>query len=507
GASLGVLPGLGEKLREAASAGLGQLAAEWDSLEELARELRAALVDDPPATIREGGMFREGVGPELDRLRRAAREGKSWLSSYEASERGRTGLPVKVGFNKVFGFYLELSKRHSDQAPIEYTRKQTLVSAERYITPELKKIEEEVLGAEAKARDLEFLMFGRLRARAGSEAQRILAAADRVAALDALASLAEVADKRGYVRPAVDESGSIHIAEGRHPVMEADPAAPPFVPNDLEIGEERQILILTGPNMAGKSTYLRQSALIVLMAQMGGFVPARSARIGRVDRVFTRVGAQDRLLEGQSTFMVEMVETAAILREATSRSFVVLDEVGRGTSTYDGVSIAWAVVEHLHNAGGGRPRTLFATHYHELAELAKSLPRVRNLTVEVREWGDEVVFLRKVAEGSCDRSYGIHVGRLAGLPPQVVARARELLAGFEAAGGNGPRGSRGRPRSGRGEAPQLPLFAAPPSPVEEALRGLSPDVMTPRQALESLYRLKSLLEGGHIPIEDPDRFG
>ncbi|MBI3024705.1 MAG: DNA mismatch repair protein MutS, partial [Candidatus Tectomicrobia bacterium] len=483
GSSLGALPALGGRLAEARSAMLSDLAGEWDPLEALAAELRAAIVDDPPAAIREGGMFRDGVDPELDRLRLAAREGKSWLSAYEARERERTGLPLKVGFNRVFGYYLELSKRFSEQVPPGYTRKQTLVSAERYITPDLKKIEEDVLGAEEKAKELEFLLFGRLRARVGADSKCILAAADRVARLDALASLAEAADKRGYVRPAVDEGEGIEITEGRHPVMEADPAAPSFVPNDLDIGGERQILILTG---------------------MGSFVPARSARIGRVDRVFTRVGAHDRLLEGQSTFMVEMVETAAILREATPRSFVVLDEVGRGTSTYDGVSIAWAVVEHLHNEERCRPRTLFATHYHELAELAKELPRVRNLTVEVREWGEEVVFLRKVAEGSCDRSYGIHVGRLAGLPPRVIARARELLAGFEtAAGAEGV--PRGRPRAGKGAGPQLPLFGGAPSPVEEALRELAPDGMSPREALEALYALKSLLGGGRI--EDRERFG
>ena len=506
GSSLGALPALGGRLAEAESALLGGLAGEWDPLEELAAELRAAIVDDPPAAIREGGMFRDGVDPELDRLRLAAREGKSWLSAYEARERERTGLPLRVGFNRVFGYYLELSKRFSEQVPPEYTRKQTLVSAERYITPELKKIEEDVLGAEEKAKELEFLLFGRLRARVGAGSKRILAAADRVARLDALASLAEVAEGRGYVRPVVDEGETIRITEGRHPVMEADPAAPSFVPNDLEVGGERQILILTGPNMSGKSTYLRQSALIVLMAQLGSFVPARAARIGRVDRVFTRVGAHDRLLEGQSTFMVEMVETAAILREATPRSFVVLDEVGRGTSTYDGVSIAWAVVEHLHNAERCRPRTLFATHYHELAELAKELPRVRNLTVEVREWGEEVVFLRKVVEGSCDRSYGIHVGRLAGLPPQVIARARELLAGFEAAAGAEPQGmASGRPRAGKGAGSQLPLFGGGPSPVEEALREIAPDGMSPREALEALYTLKAMLPGGRI--EDRERLG
>ena len=507
GASLAALPALSRCLEEGRSAELADIAAGWDSVEEVAAELKAAVVEDPPASIREGGMFRDGVDPELDRLRRAGREGKSWLASYEARERERTGLPVKVGFNRVFGFYLELTKRFSERVPPEYTRKQTLVSAERYITPELKRIEEEVLGAEEKAKEVEFLLFGRLRARVAAQSRRILAAADRVARLDALASLAEVAAGRGYVRPVVDDGEGIEIAEGRHPVMEADPAGSAFVPNDLDIGGERQILIVTGPNMAGKSTFLRQSALIVLMAQMGSFVPARSARIGRVDRVFTRVGAHDRLLEGQSTFMVEMLETAAILREATPRSLVVLDEVGRGTSTYDGVSIAWAVVEYLHDEASRRARTLFATHYHELAELARELPRVHNLTVEVREWGDEVLFLRKVVEGSCDRSYGIHVGRLAGLPPQVIARAKALLAGLEGASQEkgGPT-RRGGPRAGNPASPQLPLFGAGPSPAEEALERVDPDAMTPRQALEKFYELRALLkkrEGrGESGVED-----
>ena len=300
-----------------------------------------------------------------------------------------------------------------------------------------------------------------------------------------------------YVRPEVNEGDEIEIIEGRHPIMDADPALATFVPNDLRIGGSAQILIVTGPNMSGKSTFLRQSALIILMAQMGSFVPARLARIGLVDRVFTRVGAHDRLLEGQSTFMVEMVETATILREATRRSFVVLDEVGRGTSTYDGVSIAWAVVEYLHEAEAHRARTLFATHYHELAEIAKNFPRVGNLTVEVRESGDEVVFLRKVVAGSSDRSYGIHVGRLAGLPPEVLARARELLAELEGAGLRLREAAGGEKRDGRSERlpdPQLSLFGSAPHPLVEALEGLTPDRLSPRGALDKLYELKEIFD-------------
>ena len=505
GNSLAALPALREALDDSRSAFLADIRDEWDSMEDLSKELCDSLQESPPLTIREGGMIRDGMDPELDRLRDASREGKSWIESYVMKERERTGLPLKVGFNRVFGFYLELSKRYSDDAPIEYTRKQTLVSAERYVTPELKKIEDDVLGAEEKAKELEYLLFGRLRACVASESRRILQAADRVGRLDAAASMAELAFLRGYVRPEIDEGEGIEIIEGRHPVMEAYLAAA-FVPNDLRIGGERQILIVTGPNMAGKSTFLRQAALTILMAQMGSFVPAKSARIGLVDRVFTRVGAHDRLLEGQSTFMVEMIETATILREATSRSFVVLDEVGRGTSTYDGVSIAWSVVEYLHESPEHRARTLFATHYHELAELTKLWPRVSNLTVEVREWGDEVVFLRKVSEGSSDRSYGIHVGRLAGLPDEVIRRAREILAGLES-GENSPvarpRTSVGR-KSGGPTENQLPLFEDVSSAIVAELSRIDPDRLNPREALDLLYDLSARAKGrGNNSLIEP----
>ena len=377
---------------------------------------------------------------------------------------------------------------------MEYARKQTLVSAERYITSELKKMEEDILGAEEKSHQLEFMLFGRLRAKISKHAKRILGAAERIALLDAVLSLALVARKFGYVRPQILDSTDIEIIEGRHPVMEVENPGVSFVPNDLSINDERRILIITGPNMAGKSTYLRQSALIILMAQIGGFVPAKSARIGLVDRVFTRVGAHDRLLEGQSTFMVEMVETATILRESTQRSFIVLDEVGRGTSTYDGVSIAWSIVEYLHKEVRHRARTLFATHYHELAELSKELDCVKNLTVEVREWGDEIVFLRKVADGSCDRSYGIQVGRLAGLPEEVIDRAKSLLSKFENAETmSHPNREESNLNNNRGNG-QLPLFARADSKVEKLLNDLDPDSMTPRQALDALYELRKLTE-------------
>ena len=494
GASLAMLPQVRKAIAEAGARLFRAAAAEWDSLEDAAAELRSAIVDDPPASIREGGIFRDDYDRELAQVRRAQREGDTWLKNYEDGEKQRTGLPLKVGFNRVFGYYLEISKRFSDKAPLEYARRQTLVSAERYVTPELKKMEEDILGAEAKSHQIEFMLFGRLRAKISKQAKRILDAAERIALLDAVLSLAVVARKHGYVRPLITNSPHLEIIEGRHPVMEAEHPDLPFVPNDLSIGGDRQILIITGPNMAGKSTYLRQSALIVLMAQIGSFVPARSAEIGLVDRVFTRVGAHDRLLEGQSTFMVEMVETATILREATPRSFIVLDEVGRGTSTYDGVSIAWSIVEYLHGEAAHRARTLFATHYHELADLAKELARVKNLTVEVREWGDEVVFLRKVAEGSCDRSYGIHVGRLAGLPDEVISRARAMLSQFESAetGSHHPDGDDSFLESNRRNG-QISLFSREKTQVEKALESLDPDAMTPRQALEALYELRKSL--------------
>ena len=496
GASLAMLPEVCEAITGMDSELFRSVLSGWDFLEDVTLELESAIVDDPPVSIREGGIFRADYDQELSQLRRAQQEGDKWLKNYESKEKERTGLPLKIGFNRIFGYYLEITKRFSEQAPTEYTRKQTLVSAERYITSELKKMEEDILGAEEKDHHLEFMLFGRLRAQISKQAKRILAAAERIAILDAVLSLALVARKYGYVRPQIMDSRDLEIIEGRHPVMEAENPGLSFVPNDLSIRDDRRILIITGPNMAGKSTYLRQSALIILMAQIGSFVPAKSAKIGLVDRVFTRVGAQDRLLEGQSTFMVEMVETATILRESTQKSFIVLDEVGRGTSTFDGVSIAWSIVEYLHNEVRHSARTLFATHYHELAELSQELTCVKNLTVEVREWGDEIVFLRKVVDGSCDRSYGIQVGRLAGLPEEVIDRAKTLLSKFESAEAMSRYGGEKSFLENRREKGQLPLFLRAESQVEEVLKDLDPDSMTPRQALEALYELRKTMESG-----------
>jgi len=442
-------------------------------------------------------MIADGVSADLDRLREVRAGGKSWIAKFQSSEAARTGIPfLKVGYNKVFGYYIEVTRPNLANVPPEYERKQTLVNAERFVTPELKERESEVLGAEEKIVALEYELFCRLRDSVAKDLAAILEAGARVGDLDALASLAEVAAARGYVRPEVDDGLAVEIAEGRHPVLEAAMEPGTFVPNDVHLdADSRRILIVTGPNMAGKSTYIRQAALLVAMAQMGSFVPARSARIGLVDRLFARVGASDDLARGRSTFMVEMVETARVLRTATRRSLVVLDEVGRGTSTYDGVSIAWAVTEHIHDAPRLGCRTLFATHYHELAAIADELPMVANVSVAVREWGDEITFLYKIVPGGADRSYGIHVARLAGVPVEVVDRARQILALLEESGEKPAREARLR-RARPAEEPadvQMTLFVPQESKVEEALAALRLENLTPVQALVKLEELKRLL--------------
>jgi DNA mismatch repair protein MutS len=473
---------------------LAELASGIEDFTELAAEIARTIVDDPPATLKDGGFVRPGASAELDELVAVARDGKGWILRLEQEERRKTGIgSLKIRYNKVFGYYIEVTQANLDRVPSEYIRKQTLAGVERFITPELKEMEARVLGAEERRLALEREIFEALRTRAGLDAPRLLATASRVADLDALASLAEVAERQRYVRPAVDDGDRIEIVEGRHPVVEAMGLAEGFVPNDLGTDcAENQILLITGPNMAGKSTVLRQTALTVLLAQMGSFVPAARARVGIVDRIFTRVGARDDLARGRSTFMVEMTETAQILHHATRRSLVVLDEIGRGTSTFDGVSIAWAVVEYLHDRIGAR--TLFATHYHELTELAETKERVRNFHIAVREWKEQVIFLRKLVPGGTNRSYGIQVGRLAGLPREVVERAREVLANLERA----TLDMSGRPILSRHEGAtppgQLSLFhPGAPSPVEEELRRLDLDHLTPLEALQVLYRLREML--------------
>jgi DNA mismatch repair protein MutS len=502
------LPALADLLEGRGAALLRESGARLRGLEALAAHLERAVAEEPPPTLREGGLVRRGYSAELDEIVAIADDGKAFIAALEAKEKARTGIgSLKVRFNKVFGYYLEVTKANLHLVPKDWDRRQTTVGGERFITPELKSFEEKVLTAEERRLALELKIFEELRQAVAAEAARIRTAADAVATSDALLSLARVAAERGYARPVVDASDVLEIVDGRHPVVEAvlpdGPAA--FVPNDVLVasrgGEECDahgcLLVITGPNMAGKSTVMRQAALVTLLAQMGSFVPARRARVGLVDRIFTRVGASDDLARGRSTFMVEMTETAAILHNATRRSLVVLDEIGRGTSTFDGVSIAWAVAEHLHDAKGCR--TLFATHYHELQDLARERPTVRNLTVAVREVGDRVVFLRKLVQGGASRSYGIEVAKLAGLPAEVLARAREILKNLESMevdeGGHAAL-ARGRRRRGEPTS-QLGLFGVPADPVAEelakALRALDIDGLRPLDALNLLAEWRKKL--------------
>ncbi len=462
-------------------------AALWDTCCDLCEELQHALVDRPPTAIGEEPSIREGVDSALDEWRALRDGGKDGIARIQAEERTRTGISsLKVGYNKVFGYFIEVSNSNSHLVPDDYQRRQTLAGAERYVTPSLKEYEERVLTAAERVEDRERELFEALRSRVASEIARLQSVARIIAELDVLASLAEVAQKEGYVRPELTDDFALEITAGRHPVVERMMPREKFIPNDVILSEDARIIILTGPNMAGKSTILRQIGLIVLMAQIGSFVPASRARIGVVDRLFTRVGASDNLVRGQSTFMVEMSETSAILHTASKRSLVLLDEIGRGTSTYDGISIAWSVSEHLHDVV--RCKTVFATHYHELTQLSDSLVAVRNYNVQVREVGDEVLFLHRLQPGGADRSYGIEVGRLAGLPPTVLKRARELLRLLEA--------EQIVPRSGHASrAPlvnmddQFALFGLMTHPVIQQLRRVEPNNMTPIQALEVLARL------------------
>lgn len=428
GNSLKMLPAIRMVLSEFHAPALVQLYDEMDALEDICQWIDTAVIDDPPITVHDGGIIKDGYFEEVDRLRAAKTDGKSWLAQIESSEREKTGIKnLRIKYNKVFGYYLEVTNSYKDLVPDYYTRKQTLTNAERYITPELKELEETILGAEDKLVQLEYELFRQLRERITGEVARIQKTAKAVAGLDVLISLAKVADSNHYCRPKLNETGQIDIRDGRHPVVEKMISNDLFIPNDtyLDNGKHR-ISIITGPNMAGKSTYMRQTALIVLMAQIGSFVPAAQAKIGLVDRIFTRVGASDDLASGQSTFMVEMNEVANILRNATANSLLILDEIGRGTSTFDGLSIAWAVVEHISNPKLLGAKTLFATHYHELTELEGKLDNVNNYCVAVKEKGDDIVFLRKIVKGGADRSYGIQVAKLAGVPDSVIQRAKEI---------------------------------------------------------------------------------
>ncbi len=480
----------GEARLHAALAGAGQPLARLVALlhphAELVELVAKSIVDDPPPTATEGGVIHEGFSPELDELRSSSRGARDYLANLESVERERTGIrSLKVGYNKVFGYYIEVSKPHLEHVPATYIRKQTLVGGERFYTPELKEYESLVLTAQERMSDLEASLFRQVCAQIGAGGAELIATASAIAQLDVLSALAEAAARYGYVRPELNDGDALTIEAGRHPVVERS-TGDPFVPNDVHLScRDAQLAVLTGPNMSGKSTYLRQAALIVLMAQVGSFVPARSASIGLVDRIFTRVGAHDDLARGRSTFLVEMMETAAILNQATPRSLLVLDEIGRGTSTYDGISIARAVAEFIHNPPRLGARTVFATHYHELTELARYLPRVRNLQMAVSDEGGQVVFLRQVIPGGADKSYGIHVARLAGLPRPVLQRAEEILAELEASRDHLPKGGRRR-----GPAPQLPLFPPHHELIEELSR-LDLDALTPLEALTKLYELQA----------------
>ncbi len=488
GRTLAVLPRLEPLLVNRRADRWRVLASRFDLCVELGDRLLTTLVDDCPLSARDGDIIRVGVNAELDELRGLARGGKQWIAEYQAREIERTGIPnIKVGFNKVFGYYLEITHAHSDKVPENYHRKQTIKAAERYITPELKEYEERVLSAEDRSRELEYELFLALREQAAAAAPRLAATAAVLAEADVLSALAFLAVEQGYCRPSILDEPVLVIREGRHPVLDVLEPTGTFVPNDARLGDDDQlgrVAIITGPNMAGKSTYIRQVALITMMAQMGSFVPAREATIGIADRVFARVGASDELARGQSTFMVEMTETARILNTATRRSLVILDEIGRGTSTYDGVSLAWSIVEYLHDTVGCR--TLFATHYHELTDLANSLERVQNLNVAVREWNDDVVFLHQIVAGAADKSYGIHVARLAGVPRQVNERAKEILAILE----DEHIDPQGRPKvarhNGSGGPLQLTLFGPADHPIVDKLRELDIDQIAPLEALTLL---------------------
>lgn len=460
-----------------------------DPCQDVVTLVSQAITDDPPAMLGAGGVIRQGFSAELDNIIAASRDAKAWVADLEKKEREQTGIRnLKVGFNKVFGYYLEVTKANADRVPEAYIRKQTLVNAERYITPELKEYEALILNAQERIVDLEGRIYQQVMEQIASAAGRLLAVARALAHLDVYAALAEVALMHRYVRPQLSSDDEVRVIAGRHPVVEVTQREEPFVPNDVHLSPEESILIITGPNMAGKSTYLRQVALIVLMAQIGSFVPADEARIGLVDRIFTRIGAQDEISAGQSTFMVEMVETANLLNHATSRSLLVLDEIGRGTSTYDGISIAWAVVEHIHNHPQLRCKTVFATHYHELTQLAEMLPHIRNYNVAVAEDKGKVVFLRRVEAGGADRSYGIHVAQLAGLPKPIIHRAEEILEELEE--------EARAPGSTRRtiEVRQLPLFAAS-NPLGEELKRLDVSTMTPLEAISKLYELQKKAKG------------
>ncbi len=493
--SLGILPEIKKMLEGSVALLLSRVCEELPDLSAVREVIDRAIQDEAPVNFKQGEVVRKGFDEKLDDLRELTTNARKYILGLQEKERRRTGIEkLRIGYNKVFGYYIEVSKANLKKVPPDYIRKQTLVNAERFVTEELKEKEAEILKADETAVRLEESLFKSVRSEVAEATSSIQTAARMIAEIDVLASFAEVACESDYVRPQVDGERRIEIVDGRHPVVEHFLGEEPFVPNDVTLNDENQLLVITGPNMAGKSTYLRQVALIVLLAQVGSFVPARSAAIGVVDKVFTRIGATDRVARGQSTFLVEMVETANILNNSTDRSLVLLDEVGRGTSTFDGLSIAWAVVEYLHDNERVRPLTLFATHYHQLTDLAAILPRVKNFNIQVKEYGDRIVFLRKIVEGGTDRSYGIQVAKLAGLPQTVLERAKEVLANIEEdeySVGEIPRIARGEHSPVAGEV-QLGLWDAE-TELMKRLRGLDLDNMTPVEAFEEIVSLKRLV--------------
>lgn len=492
--SLEQAQGVAGRFQEEFSASLlTRLVKGYPHLQSLYEKLIHDLVAEPPLTVREGGMIADGVHPELDELRGISRDGKGFIAALEQEERKRTGITsLKVRYNKVFGYYIEVTHTHKDKVPESYIRKQTLTNAERFITPELKDYESKVLGAEERIKNLEYEIFTGLKESAASGLDKIRQAAEVLGTLDVLAALAQVARDRSYCRPELCDEKILELKESRHPVLENTMGKDPFIPNDIQMdAEDQRLILITGPNMAGKSTVMRQAALAILLAQMGSYVPAKSARIGLADQLFTRIGASDDLSKGQSTFMVEMLETAHIIHSATAKSFIVLDEIGRGTSTYDGMSLAWAIAEFVAESIGCR--ALFATHYHELTDLSDQVSGVANFQVAVKEWNDEILFLRKLVPGGASRSYGIEVARLAGLPDGLLQRAREVITRLEQAEGQ----ALGQLPHPSGPKPQMGLFNGPASPHQEIIaeiQELKPDGLSPLDALQFLYHIKEKLK-------------
>ena len=489
-----ILPKIKEVTSKFKSWLLSSLAAGFDDLQDLFFLLDSSLKDSPPLALKEGGIIKAGYSTELDELRDIKGNATSWLAALEIREKKKTGISsLKVRFNKIFGYYIEVTKPNLHLVSPEYIRKQTIATGERFVTEELRDYESKILGAEEKINELEFELFTQIRDKVGCEINRIKETSDRIALLDVLSTLAEIACKNNYIKPEIRDDGIINIKDGRHPVLESLYPEDRFIPNDTYLdSEQNQVIIITGPNMAGKSTYMRQVALVVILAQIGSFIPAREAQIGIVDRIFTRVGAADNLVRGQSTFMVEMQETANILNNATPKSLILLDEIGRGTSTFDGLSIAWAVAEYIHDKNRVGAKTLFATHYHELTELASALQGVKNYNIAVKEWNDEIIFLRKIIEGGADKSYGIQVARLAGLPKEVIERAKEVLANLEEKEFD----QVGKPIIAHSKKDyyslkdQLSLFTHPPNPVIEELKKIDISSITPLEALNKLDELK-----------------